>query len=72
MMKKLRHCGRPNRRARKIVNLRISQWKRSHGIPAHESLQPMDWLKAAYGGAFRGKLRWSSPLARPLVKGAFG
>lgn len=71
-MKKLRHCGRPNRRARKIVNLRVSQWKRRHGIPAHERLEPFDYLKAAYGEVFKGKLRWSSSLARLLVKGAFG
>ena len=62
-----RYRGRPNRRARKVVNLRISQWKRKHGIPAHASLQLFDLLDAAYGGRFE---RIRAPgMVRMLVRG---
>jgi hypothetical protein len=67
-----RYRGQPNRKARKVVNLRVSQWKRRHGVPSHEQLPPMAYLKAAYGEAFYLSRLNNSPLARMLVRSAFG
>lgn len=66
----LRHRGMPNRKSRKLINLWVSQWKRRRGIPAHETIPPMDYMRAAYGEIYY-RLR-PSPLMRLLVRHAFG
>jgi hypothetical protein len=70
----VRYCGQLNRKGRKVVNLRLSTWKRKHGIPAHEQLPPMDYLKAAYGDEYDdglapgGRFILRSPLLRMIAR----
>jgi hypothetical protein len=65
----LKYRGQPNRRARKISNLRVSQWRREHGIHAWQRLEPMQMLRALYSGPFV-KTRTRSPLHALIKKAA--
>jgi hypothetical protein len=44
--------GRSNRKFRKVINLRLSQFRRANGIEPWERLTMDQYLKAVYTGVF--------------------